>query len=203
MTPPIFAADRRAAVDMDRKAAMPAADMPGNNRLILPARRAHSSKPSACCCSKQMGQTYRQTDSIPLHRPCSRYFAGSATDKESVSFVDSPTPQQNDWQIEHWLANTAANIDRVLHTQTEHYIRWLLWGLCSECVQEGRGNSVSRYLPSSTWLRPAVCMTHLLLPMTDLTYDIHSGISRCNHSSHPVLHDNNNDNKTTTITTPV
>jgi len=49
-----FAADRRAAVNMDRKAAAPAADAPCSNRSISPA---HSSKPAARCCSGRMGQT--------------------------------------------------------------------------------------------------------------------------------------------------
>jgi len=42
-----FAADRRAAVDMDRKAAAPAAEAPCSNRSISAARWAHSSKPAA------------------------------------------------------------------------------------------------------------------------------------------------------------
>jgi len=42
-----FAADRRAAVDMDRKAAAPAADTPCSNRSMSAARWAHSSKPAA------------------------------------------------------------------------------------------------------------------------------------------------------------
>jgi len=62
MTLAAFAADRRAAVDMDRKAAAPAADAPCSNRSISPARRAHSSKPAARCCSGQMGQTDGRTD---------------------------------------------------------------------------------------------------------------------------------------------
>ena len=62
------------AVDIDRKAAAPAADAPCSNRSIWPARGAHSSKPVARSCSERMGQTDRQTDrptdAVPLHRPC-------------------------------------------------------------------------------------------------------------------------------------
>jgi len=42
-----FAAERRAAVDVDRKAAAPAADAPCSNQSISPVRGAHSSKPAA------------------------------------------------------------------------------------------------------------------------------------------------------------
>ena len=52
-----FAADRRAAVDMDRKATAPAADVPCSNRLMSPARWVHSSKLAERCCSKRMGRT--------------------------------------------------------------------------------------------------------------------------------------------------
>jgi len=64
-----FAADRRAAVDMDRQEASPAADAPCSNRSISPARGAHSSKPPA-----EQDGTDRQrdgrTDTVSLHRPC-------------------------------------------------------------------------------------------------------------------------------------
>jgi len=44
---------------------------PCSNRSIPPARRAHSSKPAARCCSgRQMEQTNRRTDTLSLHRPC-------------------------------------------------------------------------------------------------------------------------------------
>ena len=56
-----FAADRPAAVDMDRKAAAPAADVPCSNRPISPALGAHSSK-------RTMGQTDRQTDGRTPYR---------------------------------------------------------------------------------------------------------------------------------------
>ena len=55
-----FAADRRAAVDIGRKAAAPAADAPCSNRLMSPARGAHGSKPG----------TDGQTDTVSLQRPC-------------------------------------------------------------------------------------------------------------------------------------
>jgi len=47
MTLLAFAADRRAAVDVDRKAAAPAADALCSNRSIWHARGAHSSKLAA------------------------------------------------------------------------------------------------------------------------------------------------------------
>ena len=45
---------------------------------ISPARTALSSKPAArrCCC-RSTGQTDGRTDTRPLHRPCSAYYAGS------------------------------------------------------------------------------------------------------------------------------
>ena len=64
-----FAAERRAAVDIDRKAAAPAADAPCSNRSISPARRAHSSKPAARCCSRRMGETDGQTDGHGIAGP--------------------------------------------------------------------------------------------------------------------------------------
>ena len=59
-----FAAERRAAVDVDRKAAAPAADAPCSNQSISPVRWAHSSKPAAPrgCGAIWDGQTDRQTD---------------------------------------------------------------------------------------------------------------------------------------------
>ena len=53
---------------------------PRRNHLISPTCRAHSSKPAARCCSGRMGQkwqTDRRTDTVPFHRPCSAYYAGS------------------------------------------------------------------------------------------------------------------------------
>jgi len=50
MTLLAFADDRRAAVDMDRKAATPAAGAPCSNQSISSASGAHSSKPTARCC---------------------------------------------------------------------------------------------------------------------------------------------------------
>jgi len=47
MTLLAFAAEHHAAVDMDQKAAVPAADALCSNRSISPASRAHSSKPTA------------------------------------------------------------------------------------------------------------------------------------------------------------
>ena len=47
MTLLAFAADRRATVDMDRKAAASAVDAPCSNRSMSPACGAHSSKPAA------------------------------------------------------------------------------------------------------------------------------------------------------------
>ena len=57
-----FAATRRAAADMDRKAAAPAADAPCSNRSTSPT---HSSKPAAAACDGRMlewtdGQTDRR-----------------------------------------------------------------------------------------------------------------------------------------------
>ena len=34
-----------------------------------------------CCCGPMRGQTYGQTDTIPFHRPCSKYYAGSASNE--------------------------------------------------------------------------------------------------------------------------
>ena len=60
---PAFAAARRAA------------SAPAVQQSI--ARLAHSSNTTARCCSRRMGQTDRQTDTVPLHRPCPAYYAGS------------------------------------------------------------------------------------------------------------------------------
>jgi len=63
-----FAADRRAAVDVDRKVAVPAAEAPCSNRSTLPARGTYSSKPAAAACSSRMtGQTDRQQKSIHFY----------------------------------------------------------------------------------------------------------------------------------------
>ena len=52
---------------------------PCSNRSISPARRAHSSKPAARCCSVRSingtdertdRKTERRWDTVPLHRPC-------------------------------------------------------------------------------------------------------------------------------------
>jgi len=60
MTLLAFATDRRAAVDVDRKAAAPAAaDAPCSNRSISLARGLHGSKPAAAAA--QDG-TDRRTD---------------------------------------------------------------------------------------------------------------------------------------------
>ena len=67
VTLPAFAAERRAAVFMDRKAAAPAADAPCSNRSISPACRAHSSKPAAAAAQDV---TDGQRDTVSLHRPC-------------------------------------------------------------------------------------------------------------------------------------
>jgi len=59
-----FAAERRAAVFMDRKAAAPAADAPCSSRSISPARGAHSSKPAAL---RGRGARWdRQTDEMSI-----------------------------------------------------------------------------------------------------------------------------------------
>ena len=52
-----------AAVDMERKATAPAADVPCSNRSISPAIGGHSSKPAACrgCGTKWDRQTDRGT----------------------------------------------------------------------------------------------------------------------------------------------
>jgi len=53
---------------------------------ISPARGAPSSKPDAChCYCRSMGQTDRQTDTRPLRRPCSEYYANSAN-KSNVNY---------------------------------------------------------------------------------------------------------------------
>jgi len=67
-----FAAERRAAVDIDRKAAAPAADAPCSNRSMSPA---HSSKSAAALA--QDG-TDRQTD----RRTPYRYTDPSSANKE-------------------------------------------------------------------------------------------------------------------------
>ena len=51
--------------------AIAAGHRPCSNSPIFPACRAHSSKPTACCCSsRQRQQTDRWTDAVPLHRLC-------------------------------------------------------------------------------------------------------------------------------------
>ena len=79
-----FAADRRAAVDMDRKAVAPAADAPCSNRSISPARGAHSSKPAAHCCS---GRQMKQTDGrTPYrYRDPAAYYASDVINGNIVS----------------------------------------------------------------------------------------------------------------------
>ena len=64
MTLLAFATDRRAAVDVDRKAAAPAAaDAPCSNRSISLARGLHGSKPAA---RRSCGARWdRQTDGRP------------------------------------------------------------------------------------------------------------------------------------------
>jgi len=63
-----FAADRRAAVDVDQKVAVPAAEAPCSNRSTLPARGTYSSKPAAAACSRRMtGQTDSQQKSIHFY----------------------------------------------------------------------------------------------------------------------------------------
>ena len=63
MTLLAFAAEHHAAVDIDQKAAVPAADALCSNRSISPASRAHSSKPTAHHgCSARWD---RQTDNCP------------------------------------------------------------------------------------------------------------------------------------------
>jgi len=59
MTLLTLVADHRAAVDMDRKVAAPAADAMCSNRSISPACRAHSSKPTTCCGTRWDRQTDR------------------------------------------------------------------------------------------------------------------------------------------------
>ena len=56
-----FAANHCGAVDMNQKAAAPAAYMTCSNRSTSPARRAHSSKPATCRCTRWD----RQTDGYP------------------------------------------------------------------------------------------------------------------------------------------
>ena len=56
---------------------------PCNNRLLSPACWVHISKSAAVVHSgRMMGQTDR-----PLHRPCSAYCAGSATDQEIMAVM--------------------------------------------------------------------------------------------------------------------
>jgi len=70
MTLLAFAADRRAAVDMDRKAAAPAADTPCSSRSISSACGTHSSKPAARrgCGARWDRETDRRTDTVTLPR---------------------------------------------------------------------------------------------------------------------------------------
>ena len=60
---------------------------PCSNRSISPTRRAHSSKPAARCCSGRMGQTDRQTNTMPLHGLCCTYYVGSANNYAQVWLV--------------------------------------------------------------------------------------------------------------------
>jgi len=66
-----------------------------DSQCISPARRAHSSKPTAVALlwcahaetdSRTDKWTDRQTDIIPFHRPCSAYYAGSAMTNTALSF---------------------------------------------------------------------------------------------------------------------
>ena len=72
-----------------------AAAPPCSNRSISSTRRAHSSKAAARCCSRRMGQTdgrtdgqtLRRTDTVPLHKPCSAYYADSADNTKIATFL--------------------------------------------------------------------------------------------------------------------
>ena len=58
----------RAAVDVDRKVAVPAAEAPCSNRSTSPARGTYSSKPAAAACSSRMtGQMDSQQKSIHFY----------------------------------------------------------------------------------------------------------------------------------------
>ena len=61
-----FAAERRAAVDVDRQAAAPAADAPCSNRSISPASAPKPAAEAQDGTDRQTdGQTDRQTDGQP------------------------------------------------------------------------------------------------------------------------------------------
>jgi len=80
MTPLAFTADRRAAVDMDRKAAVPAAAI---GRYRLSAGLTAANPPHAAMAGERDRQTDRRTDTVPFHRPCSAYYsANSANNAE-------------------------------------------------------------------------------------------------------------------------
>ena len=63
-------------------------------RSISPARRAHSSKPTAHCCSRQMGQTDRQTDTVLLHRFCQQQHSNSLP--QQTHLADSKDGRMSD-----------------------------------------------------------------------------------------------------------
>jgi len=89
MTLPAFAVDRRAAVDVDRKAAAPAADAPCSNRSIcLPAcpQQQTCRTPRLRC---KRGQTDRRTDGRTPYRYIdpAAYYASSVNNRSAFSDV--------------------------------------------------------------------------------------------------------------------
>ena len=76
-----FAADRRAAVDIGRKATTPAADAPCSNRSISPAPGPTAANPPHAAAAAQDG-TNRQTDG---HRIATYASSVDKSEKTSIS----------------------------------------------------------------------------------------------------------------------
>jgi len=84
MTPLAFTADRRAAVDMDRKAAVPAAAI---GRYRLSAGLTAANPPHAAMAGERDRQTDRRTDTVPFHRPCSAYYSANSANNAEDRFL--------------------------------------------------------------------------------------------------------------------
>jgi len=73
-----------AAVDVTLAAF--AAERRGRRSLLSPARRAGTQQQTHCC-GRSTGQTVIRTDTRPLHRPCSAYYADSVKNINSSVIV--------------------------------------------------------------------------------------------------------------------
>jgi len=87
-----------------------------DDRYLLSAGHTAANLPHAAAavgsCDRQTdGQI--QTDTIPLHRPCSAYYVGSASNKKKSNF-----PSQHPELLETRLTTSAARC-LLLLTQTE------------------------------------------------------------------------------------